>query len=92
MCPLHSAPIYNGGRGLSRSRQQPVSYLCEVGTLGRPHGCRPQPQYKGGGEEGVELRVELGGYVGGVAEHAHHQRPLHLAGGVYIDISFSREF
>ena len=55
----------------------PVSHLCEVGTLGRPHGCSTKTKHKGCGEEGVELRVELGSDVGGVAEDAHHQRPLH---------------
>ena len=29
-------------------------------------------------DEGVETGVELGRYVGGVAEHAHHQGPFHL--------------
>ena len=55
----------------------PVSNLGEVGALGRPHRCRAKPKNKGGGEEGVELRVELSGDVGGVAEDAHHQSPLH---------------
>ena len=54
-----------------------MSNLCEVGALGRPHGCSTKTEDKGGGEEGVELWVELGGDVGGVAEDAHHQRPLH---------------
>ena len=55
----------------------PVSHLCEVGTLGGPHWCCTKPKHKGGGQKGVELWVELGGDVGGVAEDAHHQSPLH---------------
>ena len=52
--------------------------LSEVGALGRPEGGRPHPQDEGGGQEGVERGVELGRDVGGVAEDAHHQGPLHL--------------
>ena len=55
----------------------PVSHLREVGALGRPHGCSPESKNKGCGQEGVELGIELSGDVGGVAEDAHHQSPLH---------------
>ncbi len=55
-----------------------MGQLGEVGTLGGPEGGGPEPQHYGGGDEGVEPGVELGRYVGGVAEHTHHQGPLHL--------------
>ena len=54
-----------------------MSHLCEVGAFGGPHGCCTKTKDKGGGKEGVELWVELGGDVGGVAEDAHYQSPLH---------------
>ena len=55
-----------------------MSHLCEIGTLGGPHWCCTKTKHKGGGEKGVELWVELGRDVEGVAEDAQHQRPLHL--------------
>ena len=55
-----------------------VGHLVEVGALGAPHGGRAQAKNEGGGDERVELGVELGRHVGGVAEDADHQGPLHL--------------
>jgi hypothetical protein len=61
----------------------PLGHLGEVSGLSGPQGGGPQPKHQGGGDEGVEAGVELGSDVGGVAEHTHHQRPLHLQ--VYQD-------
>ena len=58
-----------------------LAHLVEVGALGWPHGGGAQAENEGGRDEGVELRVELGGHVGRVAEDAHHQRPLDLKQG-----------
>ena len=55
----------------------PVSHLGEIGALGRPHGSSTKTKDEGGWKECVELGVELGRDVGGVAEHTHHQGPLH---------------
>ena len=55
-----------------------LSHLCQVGALCAPHGRRPETEDDGTGDEGVESGVELGGDVGGVAEHAHHHGPLAL--------------
>ena len=55
-----------------------MSDLSEVSALGRPHGSSSHSQDESCGKQGVELRVELGGNVGGVAEDADYQRPLHL--------------
>lgn len=52
--------------------------LVEVCALGGPHGGGSQAEDEGGGDEGVELWVELGRHVGGVAEDADHQGPLDL--------------
>ena len=49
-----------------------VSYLGEVGALGAPHGGRAHPEDDGAGDERVELGVELGPDVSGVAEHGQH--------------------
>ena len=57
---------------------KPMSHLSKVGTLGWPHGSSTHAKDEGSGKQGVELRVELGGNVGGVAEDADHQGPLHL--------------
>ena len=54
-----------------------MSHLGEIGALGRPHGSSTKTKDEGGWKEGVELGVELGCDVGGVAEHTHHQGPLH---------------
>ena len=55
----------------------PVSHLGKIGALGRPHGSSTKTKDEGGWKECVELGVELGRDVGGVAEHTHHQGPLH---------------
>ena len=55
-----------------------MSHLGEIGALGRPHGSSTKTKDEGGWKECVELGVELGRDVGGVAEDAHHQGPLHL--------------
>ena len=50
--------------------------LREIGALSAPHGGRAHAQEDGGGDEGVELRVEHGGDVDGVGEHAEDHDPL----------------
>ena len=55
-----------------------ISDLVEVGALGRPQRSSSKTQDQSSGDESVELGVELRRHVGGVAEHAHHQGPLHL--------------
>ena len=52
--------------------------LVQIGALGGPHGGGSQAEDEGGGDKGVELWVELGRHVGGVAEYADHQGPLDL--------------
>ena len=54
-----------------------MTYLCEVGALGAPHGRGAESEDDGAGDEGEELGVELGADVGGVAEHGEDHRPLH---------------
>ncbi len=61
-----------------QNKFQFASYLGEVRALCAPHGRCSHSQDDGGGDERVELRVELGGDVGGVAEHADHHGPLAL--------------
>ena len=55
----------------------PVRHLSEVGALGRPHWGRSKTENNCSGEESVELWIELGADVGGVAEDARNQSPLH---------------
>ena len=52
--------------------------MCEVGTLGRPHGGSTHAKDDGSGYQGIELGVELGSYVGSVGKYADDNRPLHL--------------
>ena len=52
--------------------------LVQVGALGGPHGGGSQAEDEGGGDEGVELGIELSGHVGRVAEDADNQGPLDL--------------
>ena len=56
----------------------PVGHVSEVGALGGPHGRRPHPEQEGGGEERVELGIELGPDVGRVAHDTQHNGPLDL--------------
>ena len=56
----------------------PVSELGEVGALGGPERGGTETEQEAGGQQRVELRVELGRHVGRVREHAHYKRPFYL--------------
>ena len=53
-------------------------HLVEISSLGGPHRGGPEAEDEGGGDEGVEQRVEQGGHVGHGAEDADHEGPLDL--------------
>ena len=64
----------------------PISELGEVGALGGPERGGAETEQEAGGQQRVELRVELGRHVGRVREHAHHKGPFHLQHHMTIPI------